>query len=108
MKTEDHFLLAPAKREGLAGQLACVLTELHQDETLDRKRLDGVAEHGAAGRWQLTCRARGTVSVRYCAELIDKQKVFPGSSLGFLLKQALVWQRQPSLSRPFKGISIPD
>ena len=100
---------ASAKAKKLAQRLAHILALLHQGGSLDKhqlaqqfgvdvrtierdlsERLHDSAERSPAGQWQLTLHRRSTIPAYYLhsyAELAGTGRLFPDSSLPYLLEQ---------------------
>ena len=108
MNTPAHRQ-ASAKGEKLARRLSHILALLHQGGYLDKhqlaqqfgvdvrtierdlgERLHGIVERGPEGQWQLTRQQRSTIPAQYLhsyAELAGTERLFPDSSLPYLLEQ---------------------
>ena len=100
---------ASANGEKLAQRLSQILAHLHRGDLIDKhrlaedfqvgvrtierdlgERLYGIAERTAEGRWQLAHAARAMVPVRHLdtyARLAGVERLFPDSSLRYLLEQ---------------------
>lgn len=98
-----------SKGEKLAQRLSRILARLHQGDTIDKRqlahefgvnlrtierdlgeRLNGIAERGPSGHWQLTHAARSTVPAQHLhryARMAGTDQLFPDNSLHYLLTQ---------------------
>ena len=98
-----------SKGEKLARRLSHILSLLHQGDAVDKHRLAdefdvdvrtierdlsdrlcNIAERNEQGGWQLTHSARSTIPAKYLlnyAQLVGTQKLFPDTSLRYLLEQ---------------------
>lgn len=123
-----------AKGKKLAQRLAHILALLHQGGSLDKhqlaqqfgvdvrtierdlgERLRGIAERGPEGEWQLTYQQRSTIPTQYLhgyAELAGTKRLFPDSSLPYLLEQLetptaeRTMQVQPAPSEDLRSRSL--
>lgn len=108
---------ASAKGEKLAQRLSQILVHLHRGDVIDKhrlaenfrvdvrtierdlgERLYGIAERTAEGGWRLTHATRATVPVHLLgiyARLVGVERLFPDSSLRYLLEQ--LEAQQPSV-----------
>lgn len=100
---------ANSKGEKLARRLSNILALLHQGDCLDKHslahmfhvdvrtierdladRLHGIVERNASGLWQLTHTSRSTIPAKQLndyAQMLGMQRLFPDSSLRYLLTQ---------------------
>ena len=108
MSSRSSSSLRP-KTEKLAWRLSHIIARLHQGDAIDKhqlarefdvdvrtierdlnERLDGIAERNEKGQWQLTHGARSTIPANQLndyARLAGVDKLFPNTSLSYLLEQ---------------------
>lgn len=105
----SSLIVSASKGEKLAQRLSNILARLHQGQMLDKHqlsqefqvdvrtierdlkdRLTGLVQRNDQGHWELTHAARSTVPAKYLekyAKLTGTEKLFPDSSLNYLLEQ---------------------